>query len=448
MSTARETEAEQLPDSRTILLQELKDIVDEISRLVGEGNGNSSWTSFIRRIRPVIEARNLNLGQELQRTSAYLGDLIRHVSGQASSSHEESTTRDRQGAEVEQAPISTLVSASNEPGEPSITPAISIILAPEAPENCTICFEAITRLCILQPCGHRFDIDCIMPWLIHVYAGTRDESTLRCPLCRQVIDTIRHSIAGDGTANMMVVGPHFGQQFGRPGPARPWDDLMRAARTVPVYRPSFPFFDAVDRPRVYQPSRGNTLHHISGEQLRLNTRRDSIHPHYMREDHINDEATHLTDENILNLVERIETMNSARERELEGMGEGASRDLHNDWRRSPAYGGLALGDENSAARRTWLQGGSASGTHPVIQYSGDPPSEPAGGESSQRTPPATRIPSTGFSYEVHSTEYTGRASSIDTTQQERTRDDGLRGLYDEEVVRWHRRRMMERGWRS
>ncbi|KAG4431428.1 hypothetical protein IFR05_013097, partial [Cadophora sp. M221] len=280
----------------------------------------------------------------MQRTSEQLGDLHPNVSGQgnsllseseSSSSHDESITRE-QGPEVDSiravAPISILISTSNHPDEPSTTSALSMTVTPEVPENCTICFEIITTLCILQPCDHKFDMDCIMPWLRSVYRDSLDERALRCPLCRQVIDTIRHSILGDGTANMMIVGPHFRQQFRRQGPERPWDDLMRAADDVPVYRPAIPLLSDVGGVMTYRPSHGyrdrvDLLYRRQQEELRLEARRDSFHPHHMRDDHIEDGVFELLgEEGILNRIERMERRNNARGSDLEAMGEASVKD--------------------------------------------------------------------------------------------------------------------------
>ena len=58
---------------------------------------------------------------------------------------------------------------------------------------------------------------------------------------------------------------------------------------------------------------------------------------FVREDHISDEVFEsMGTQDILDMIARRERLNAARERELEAMGEGASMDLHIEWRRPSA----------------------------------------------------------------------------------------------------------------
>ena len=50
-------------------------------------------------------------------------------------------------------------------------------------ELCPICYDTITDLAILEPCLHKFDYHCIMPWL---------NISSRCPYCTQGASHIRH----------------------------------------------------------------------------------------------------------------------------------------------------------------------------------------------------------------------------------------------------------------
>ncbi|KAH9216329.1 hypothetical protein DL95DRAFT_460202 [Leptodontidium sp. 2 PMI_412] len=438
-------------DARTMILWELKDILDDISRHAQEGVEDSSWGSYIERMRDESLSYDFDLAQELQKMSEYLGDMIRHLSRSGNylpfehrnSSRDESTTRE-QGAEVEliqaAAPISILISPSNEPGEPSATSAISITVTPEASENCTICFEVITTLCILQPCEHKFDMDCIMPWLISVYSNDRDERALRCPLCRQGIDTIRHSIVGDGMANMMIVGPHFRQQFRGQGQERPWDDLMRAASVVPVYRPAIPHLSDVGGAIAYQPSRGNTIDEVHLTQRgehQPEAQRARLYLQRRREDELPDL---FSQEDIIDFIDWRDTMNAARASVLEDMGEGAPKGLYVNRRGHSRLEGLR--EEYSCVECTSRQPGSASSTRPVIPHPSSPVSRPERGEFSQRAQPATRRPSTGHSTEAPLRGNTGRVGNANITLPVRARSDGLREPYDAEVVRQRRLSIM------
>tara|TARA_R110002060_G_scaffold25472_3_gene34880 strand:- start:1272 stop:1760 length:489 start_codon:yes stop_codon:yes gene_type:complete len=59
---------------------------------------------------------------------------------------------------------------------------------------------------------------------------------------------------------------------------------------------------------------------------------------FVREDHISDEVFEsMGTQDILDMIARRERLNAARERELEAMGEGASMDLHIEWRRPSAF---------------------------------------------------------------------------------------------------------------
>lgn len=58
---------------------------------------------------------------------------------------------------------------------------------------CGICFESFTTLCHLHPCKHRFDYDCIDPWLQSLFRENSHPDTMTCPLCRGIIKNIQRT---------------------------------------------------------------------------------------------------------------------------------------------------------------------------------------------------------------------------------------------------------------
>ncbi|PVH89817.1 hypothetical protein DL98DRAFT_565080 [Cadophora sp. DSE1049] len=323
------------------LAQDTKETIDRLLTFLEEGNGYFSQAEVVR----ALGADSQNYLRSVDSPSPAVGSATRE--------HVVQTEEGQAGAEAtpqpEPEPQPEPAVAEIDPGGPSTT-------AVESPDSCTICFEEISTLCMLQPCDHKFDMDCLMPWLVSVYTESHDESALRCPLCRQPIETIRHSIIGDGTATVMVVGPHFRQQFSRHGLRRLREDLMRPLNGISLYRVAddlgerFPGNGIV---ASYLPN-GPLIDELRRRQraeLRLNAQRSDVQPTFVREDHISDEAfERMSTQDILDMIDRRESLNAARERELEAMGEGASMDLHIGWRRPS--GNERQGSGSAATRNT------------------------------------------------------------------------------------------------
>ena len=368
------------------LLQETKADTERLLRLLEEEGGEPSRAvidralgadSHVRSLVQSVQAASLNLGRRLHdlrygsisedmHSTATQSTTRDHEAqleeGEAGSARESQPRREavpepagvievvdpfRDNQNIERGmPARSLISDSGSRqaetglGEPPTTAIQPVsVVAAEGPGHCTICFDEITTLCILQPCNHRFDLDCLMPWLVSVYRESHDESTLRCPLCRQVIDAIRHSITDDGYSTMRVVGPYFRQQFPRHHFRRPREDPLRPFSVIAVHHfdddlgERFPGNGTVASYFPHGPLT-DELRRRQRAELRLNARRADAQPDFVREDHVLDEVFEsMGTQDILDMIARRERLNGARQRELEAMGEGASMDLHIELRR-------------------------------------------------------------------------------------------------------------------
>ncbi|KAK0113225.1 hypothetical protein ONS95_014920 [Cadophora gregata] len=315
-------------------IQDTRGQIDRVLTLLDDGYDYFSQAEIAEALGSDSQVGTLI--QTLQVASRDLGHVLyffRHGSrSKDSTSPALHSTTEEQVARPEEVQAEPGNESRAEPRPISETPAA------ERLENCTICFEEISTLCILQPCGHKFDMDCLMPWLISVYTEWYDESLLRCPLCRQIIDTLRYSIISDGTATLMIVGPHFRQQFSRHRFQRSGEDLMVPLDYLSLHRlvndldDRFPGNGAV---ASYLPN-GPLVEELRRRQraeILMNSRRSAIQPVFVREDHIADEDfERMSQQDILDMIDRRERLNTARERWLEVMGEGASTDLHRERR--------------------------------------------------------------------------------------------------------------------
>jgi hypothetical protein len=92
----------------------------------------------------------------------------------------------------------------------SQTPVASSSQTPtaEAPPNCTICYEPFTTASVIVPCGHEFDLDCILPWFRRIN-NENPWVHLTCPLCRQRAQFIRHSYTSQGNFQIMDIERYF-----------------------------------------------------------------------------------------------------------------------------------------------------------------------------------------------------------------------------------------------
>ncbi len=99
----------------------------------------------------------------------------------------------------------------------------------EAPPTCTICYEPFTTRSTLMPCGHEFDLDCILPWFRSMLVETPFAPYLTCPLCRQRAQFIRHNYTPQGRFQLINIESRF-RGPGHPLP-RPWP--MPHATNIP-----------------------------------------------------------------------------------------------------------------------------------------------------------------------------------------------------------------------
>ena len=312
------------------LIQETRANIERLLRLLEERDADFSHTEIERAVGEGSQARGL--AQSLQVASCELGYLVHYTrygsrSDNIPSSATQSSARDHEiqleeGRVRSESDSQSVRETITEPaGDTEVAnpisdfqdiesrmPARSLIsgsesrqaeqgldaptmmaiqpipnLAAESPGHCTICFDEITTLCILQPCDHTFDLDCLMPWLVSVYRESHDEPALRCPLCRQTIDTIRHSITGDGYSTMRVVGPYFRQQFPRHHFRRPREDLLRPFSVIAIHRfdddlgERFPGNGTVASYFPHGPLT-DELRRRQRAELRLNARRANVQP--------------------------------------------------------------------------------------------------------------------------------------------------------------------------
>lgn len=101
-------------------------------------------------------------------------------------------------------PASTSLPNSSQPPNPPPIPAIidtsipcSICRTTIAHGNtdiCNICYEPFSTRCLLHPCHHIFDYECISSWLTTLFeAPDWTPAKTTCPLCRGVIGTIERT---------------------------------------------------------------------------------------------------------------------------------------------------------------------------------------------------------------------------------------------------------------
>lgn len=70
--------------------------------------------------------------------------------------------------------------------------------------TCSTCLGAIMQPCVLWPCGHVFDIPCVLTWFQTIRdfpdIDNFDEmpSVYRCSICRTVTERICHSFTSEG----------------------------------------------------------------------------------------------------------------------------------------------------------------------------------------------------------------------------------------------------------
>ncbi|KAI9051395.1 hypothetical protein LZ554_004442 [Drepanopeziza brunnea f. sp. 'monogermtubi'] len=117
-------------------------------------------------------------------------------------------------------------------GEPSAThPGPDHLEAETRPaDKCVICLEDISDRCVLLPCRHEFDFDCVLPWLESFYpaaaaataAITSDYSRCTCPLCRQPILSLHHSFVPNAVVcaelAITAIGSGFHARFRQANP--------------------------------------------------------------------------------------------------------------------------------------------------------------------------------------------------------------------------------------
>jgi hypothetical protein len=71
-------------------------------------------------------------------------------------------------------------------------------------ERCSTCLGAITQACVLWPCGHIFNVQCVLDWFQTIRdfpdIDNFDEmpSVYQCSICRTFTDRICHTFTGDG----------------------------------------------------------------------------------------------------------------------------------------------------------------------------------------------------------------------------------------------------------
>jgi hypothetical protein len=78
--------------------------------------------------------------------------------------------------------------------------------AEESPVKCSICLELFTSPALLLPCGHAFDLTCVLPWLRELFSN---QGRATCPLCRSDVILIQHNRQDDGNYDTLVVEEHF-----------------------------------------------------------------------------------------------------------------------------------------------------------------------------------------------------------------------------------------------
>jgi hypothetical protein len=98
---------------------------------------------------------------------------------------------------------------------PSIEPSSSNThFTADLTAECPICLEPLSRAVILLPCGHAFDIACVMQYFFVTQSDTQPKS---CPLCRvvaRIIELTDRSHEWISVATGCLVG-HRGDDFDR-----------------------------------------------------------------------------------------------------------------------------------------------------------------------------------------------------------------------------------------
>lgn len=122
--------------------------------------------------------------------------------------------------------------------EPDVAPGTATALSSqpppaETPPTCIICYEFSTTRSTLLPCGHEFDLDCILPWFQAIHAESPPDSLLTCPLCRQRARFILYTYTAVGHYQVLDIANRF--RRGRRANLRPWPVPHPA--TVPRPRP-------------------------------------------------------------------------------------------------------------------------------------------------------------------------------------------------------------------
>ena len=122
--------------------------------------------------------------------------------------------------------------------EPDVEPETATASSSQPPlaethPTCIICYEFFTTRSTLLPCGHEFDLDCILPWFQAIHNESPRDSLLTCPLCRQRARSIQNTYTDVGDYQVLDITNHF--RRGRAN-TRPWPVPHPAA--IPRPRPN------------------------------------------------------------------------------------------------------------------------------------------------------------------------------------------------------------------
>jgi hypothetical protein len=79
----------------------------------------------------------------------------------------------------------------------------------EEEAECIICMNPFSTRSMLQPCGHEFDFDCVLPWLDSLFVKHYDVGEVKCPLCRGAVEFIQHDHRPEGISQRFIIGRRF-----------------------------------------------------------------------------------------------------------------------------------------------------------------------------------------------------------------------------------------------